>query len=226
MFPGVRRAAGLGAVCVLVNGCSLGVQGKEPPAQEGDPLTAEPEAGTISGTGNERRLSTSAPRHAHGRGPCRTSCIRRGRARRPPPRPHGPERVHQRHRSVRRRAVGMVARGLRARADRGMPRRLQRCPEPGPVRRSQRRGRVHMRRLHRDAPAELRERAGPRALRHRLLRHVRHRGEPPRRSATRRPARAPRTSTRASTRRTTPSTPHPRRAAECARHPASRTAPS
>ncbi len=61
MFPGVRRAAGLGAVCVLVNGCSLGVQGKEPPAQEGDPLTAEPEAGTISGTGDEDASPPARP---------------------------------------------------------------------------------------------------------------------------------------------------------------------
>ena len=50
MFSGVRRAAGLGAVWGLLNGCSLGVQGTQTPGHEGDSLMAEPEAGTISGS--------------------------------------------------------------------------------------------------------------------------------------------------------------------------------
>jgi hypothetical protein len=47
MLPHVLRAAGLGGIWLLgLNGCSVGLKGLQPPGQQGDSLTAEPDAGT------------------------------------------------------------------------------------------------------------------------------------------------------------------------------------
>ncbi len=61
MLPWVRRAAGLGGTWLLLNGCTVGLRGLEPPGEQGDSLTAEPEAGTVDAGADDDGSQATTP---------------------------------------------------------------------------------------------------------------------------------------------------------------------